>query len=64
MNVTALYGTARQRAAMAEADLALRPPLPRIGMLQWKRYAEAVQVGYDDTRRALDAAGGWPPHAP
>jgi NTE family protein len=59
MNVTALYGTARQRAAAAEADLVLSPELPRIGMLQWKRYAEAVQVGYDETQRALAAAGGW-----
>jgi NTE family protein len=59
MNVTALYGTARQRAAAADADLLLSPGLPRIGMLEWKRYAEAVQVGYDETQRALAAAGGW-----
>lgn len=37
----------------------LSPELPRIGMLQWERYAEAVQVGYDETQRALAAAGGW-----
>ena len=69
MNVTSLYGTARRgaarlRADVAEAELVLRPQLPRIGMLDWKRYAEEVQAGYDETRRALDAAGGWPPHAP
>lgn len=55
MNVTALTGTARQRAAAAQADLLLRPALPRIGMLQWSRYDEAVRVGYDTARRALDA---------
>lgn len=59
MNVTALYGTARQRAAAADADLLLSPPLPRIGMLQWGSYAEAVQIGYDEACRALDAAEGW-----
>ncbi len=60
MNVTALYGTARQRAAAAEADLVLRPSLPRIGMLQWARYDEAVTVGYDEARRALAAATELP----
>ena len=59
MNVTALHGTARQRAAVQEADLVVRPAMPRIGMLQWGRYAEAVQQGYDDACRVLDAEGGW-----
>lgn len=59
MNVTALHGTARQRAAVQDADLVVRPAMPRIGMLQWGRYAEAVQQGYDDACRVLDAEGGW-----
>jgi NTE family protein len=54
MNVTALQGTARQRAATALADLVVRPELPRIGMLQWSRYALAVQGGYEAACRALD----------
>jgi NTE family protein len=53
MNVTALQGTARQRAAAALADLVVRPELPRIGMLQWSRYATAVQGGYDAACQAL-----------
>jgi len=57
MNVTALHGTARQRAAVQEADLVVRPAMPRIGMLQWSRYAEAVQQGYVDACRVLDAEG-------
>jgi NTE family protein len=60
MNVTALHGTARQRAAVQEADLVVRPVMPRIGMLQWRRYAEAVQQGYDDACQALEAAGIGP----
>ncbi len=63
MNVTALHGTARQRAAVQEADLVVRPPMPRIGMLQWRRYADAVRQGYDEASRVLDAAGPWPPGA-
>lgn len=58
MNVTALQGTARQRAATALADLVIRPELPRIGMLQWSRYAMAVQGGHEAACRALDPARG------
>jgi hypothetical protein len=43
-----------------EADLVVRPVMPRIGMLQWRRYAEAVQQGYDDACQALEAAGIGP----
>lgn len=60
MNVTALHGTARQRAAARQADLAVRPVMPRIGMLQWGSYAQAVQHGYDEACRVLDANPGWP----
>jgi len=60
MNVTALHGIARQRAAVQEADLVVRPAMPRIGMLEWRRYAEASQQGYEDACRALDAAGIGP----
>jgi NTE family protein len=60
MNATALQGTARQREAAMQADLLLKPALPRIGMLQWSRFADAVRIGYDEALRVLDAAGpGW-----
>ncbi len=47
MNVTVLYSTSRQRQVRQLIDLYFNPPLQRIGMLQWQRFDELVQLGYE-----------------
>lgn len=54
MNVTVLYSTSRQREARKLTDLYLNPPLQRVGMLQWARFDEIAQYGYDHTTEALE----------
>jgi NTE family protein len=56
MNVTVLYSTSRQREARKLTDLYLNPPLQRVGMLQWARFDEIAQYGYDHTHEALAQA--------
>ena len=55
MNVTVLYSTSRQREVRQLIDLYFNPPLQRIGMLQWSRFDELVQLGYQHAREVLDA---------
>ena len=45
MNVTVLYSTSRQRQAQKLTDLHFKPPLDRVGMLQWKRFDHIVEQG-------------------
>jgi len=45
MNVTVLYSTSRQRQAQKLTDLYFKPPLDRVGMLQWKRFDHIVEQG-------------------
>lgn len=53
MNVTSLYSTSRQRASRQLTDLYIKPELPKVGMLQWGSYAQAVQVGYEHALQVL-----------
>ncbi|MCV2359731.1 cyclic nucleotide-binding domain-containing protein [Paucibacter sp. TC2R-5] len=55
MNVTVLYSTSRQREVRKLIDLYFNPPLQRIGMLQWSRFDELVQLGYQHACEVLDA---------
>jgi NTE family protein len=55
MNVTSLYSTSRQRAARQLTDVYIKPALPKVGMLQWDSYAQAVQLGYEQAVKVLDA---------
>ncbi|WP_310389477.1 cyclic nucleotide-binding and patatin-like phospholipase domain-containing protein [Roseateles sp.] len=55
MNVTVLYSTSRQREVRKLIDLYFNPPLQRIGMLQWSRFDELVQLGYLHACEVLDA---------
>jgi len=54
LNVTILNSVAHGRRARALADLCLRPPLQRVGMLQWSRFDEIVAQGREHTRSVLD----------
>lgn len=60
MNVTVLYSTSRQRQVRKLIDLYFNPPLQRIGMLQWSRFDELVQIGYEHACEVLDAGPGSP----
>ncbi len=54
LNITILYSTSRQREVQRLADLYLNPPLNRVGLLQWSRFDEIVQQGYDYAAAAVD----------
>ena len=45
MNVTVLYSTSRQRLVQKLTDLHFKPPLDRVGMLQWNRFDHIVEQG-------------------
>ncbi len=60
MNVTILYSNSRQRQARRLTDLHFNPPLDRVGMLQWNRFEQIVQQGYDHAVQVLDT----PPDKP
>lgn len=53
MGVTILYSASRQDDARRQADLVLRPPLLRVGMLQWNRLDTIVQQGYEHAMEVL-----------
>jgi len=56
MNVTILYSTSRQRLARKLTDIYMNPPLDRVGMLQWKRFDEIEQQGYEHACLVLDGS--------
>lgn len=65
MNVTVLYSMSRQRRAYKDIDLYFRPPLERVGMLEWKKFDQTVQQGYEHACEVLGAwrekrRDGWP----
>ena len=55
LNVTILYSTSRQQQLRDLTDVYLSPPLQRVGLLQWSRFDQIVQQGYD---YAIEALGG------
>ena len=55
MNVTSLYSTSRQRESKQLTDVYIKPPLPKVGMLQWDSFALTVKLGYDHALQVLDA---------
>jgi len=55
MNVSSLYGTSREEASRQLTDVYIKPLLPKVGMLQWSSYAQAVALGYEHALRVLDA---------
>lgn len=55
MRATLLHSTYRQRVALQEADLCLRPPIDRFGLMDFHRIDEIVRVGYEDARERVRA---------
>ena len=46
---------AQRRVVREQCDYLIEPPLPLIGLGDWKKFDQAIREGYDATRRALDA---------
>ena len=55
LTATVLGSLERQRRMRARADLCLRPDLPRIGLLDWARFEDAIELGYASCSAQLDA---------
>ena len=58
MSVTSLYSVSRQRDSRQLADVYIKPELSKVGMLQWNRYGNTVQQGYEHTLRMLGGTEG------
>jgi NTE family protein len=55
MTVMVLNSLSRSRRARALTDLYFNPPLDRVGLLQWKRFDQIVQRGYEHGITVLNA---------
>lgn len=55
MNATTLSSTARAEGPEAIADLEFRVNLPSVGILDWNAFEHAVNVGYRQACRTLEA---------
>jgi NTE family protein len=56
MNITVMYSLSRAGRARAQTDLCFNPPLPRVGMLQWKRFDAIVEMGRAHAAEVLAGA--------
>jgi NTE family protein len=48
---------AQRRVVREQADYLYEPPLPGIGLRDWKAFDRAVQEGYDHTMQAIEKHG-------
>lgn len=53
LNVTLLYSSSRHEQSKAMVDLYINPDTRGIGMLDWARFDEVVQIGYEQANKAL-----------
>jgi NTE family protein len=63
LNATILYSESRLGAAERMIDIHIKPPLERVGLLQWSRFDAIVQQGYEHAKAVLaqrTAAGAEP----
>jgi len=67
LNATILYSESRLPVSARLVDVHFKPPLERVGLLQWNRIDSIVQQGYEhaqgvlarpEVRRRLDAVAG------
>lgn len=56
--VSVLHSSVRQRAAQAQADWCLRPPLGEVGLLDWHALERIAELGYRQACAALEAGLG------
>ncbi|MEM1100484.1 MAG: patatin-like phospholipase family protein [Pseudomonadota bacterium] len=55
LNSTVLSSLNRQRDMSERADLCLRPELPRVGLLDWKKFPDTIEYGYQSATEQLAA---------
>ncbi len=53
LNVTIIYSQARQRSVERQLDVHIKPPLERVGLLQWNRLDAIAQQGYEHAKSVL-----------
>jgi NTE family protein len=53
LNATILYSESRLAAAERLIDIHIKPPLERVGLLQWSRFDAIVQQGYEHAKAVL-----------
>lgn len=54
LNATILYSESRLAAAERLIDIHIKPPLERVGLLQWSRFDAIVQQGYEHAKAVLE----------
>jgi NTE family protein len=47
---------AQRRLVREQCDYLIEPPMPTIGLRDWKKFDQAIQEGYDSARAAMDRA--------
>src|ERR1700761_8851891 len=45
---------AQRRVVREQADYLIEPPMPSIGLRDWKKFDQAIQEGYDTARAAIE----------
>jgi NTE family protein len=53
LNVTILYSQSRQQSAERLMDIHFKPPLERVGLLEWDRMEAIAQQGYEHAKEVL-----------
>ena len=48
---------AQRRIVREQADFLIEPPMPEIGLRDWKKFDQAVQEGYDTARASIEKNG-------
>jgi NTE family protein len=48
---------AQRRVVREQCDFLIEPPMPDIGLREWKKFDQAIQEGYDAARAAIDKNG-------
>jgi NTE family protein len=62
-NVAAMSSQSHQRRMRDAVDLGFAPDISRVGMLEWRRFDEVVQIGLEHAQSVLSATD-CPVHAP
>lgn len=60
VNVTTLYSTSREAQMRGMADLHFHPRMERVGLLEWNRFDEVVEMGYRHAQEVLQAQPDHP----
>jgi NTE family protein len=48
---------AQRRIVREQCDYLIEPPMPDIGLRDWKKFDTAIQEGYDAARASIDKNG-------